>query len=218
MIFKCIVYVLKYILEKFHSQAFIRSLCSSHIMTLLLSLSSAPPELDEFLQANQSSLRDNRTSSTPCSLFASFNFMKTGKYNELKHHENFLWPPGCRQFILERVLTEAVNFPFMARGHFLNWSAAIEKPLFPPDPPPPTPAPVLPLSTSLLTLVSSERDRCSCQHRLPDHADCVSQEAAQTVQAAPQRHHGVSVKSQRRSRSEVRSRRFSRLMSEHRSS
>lgn len=117
--------------------------------------------------------------------------------------EKFLWPPGCMQLISgERVLTEAVSFASVARGHFLNWSDAFEKSL----PPPPT---YLSLdSICCVSLPSSERDRCSCQHSVPDHADCVSQEAAQTVQAAPRRHHGVSVKSQRRSGSEVRRRRF----------
>lgn len=51
---------------------------------------------------------------------------------------------------------------------------------------------------------SSECDRCRRECSLPDHADSVSQKTAQTLQTAPETHHGVSVKSQRRSRSEVR--------------
>ena len=46
-------------------------------------------------------------------------------------------------------------------------------------------------------------DRCCCQCSVPDHVDCVSQETAQTLQTAAQTHHGVPVKSQRRSRSQV---------------
>lgn len=37
-------------------------------------------------------------------------------------------------FWRERVLTEAVSFASVARGHFLNWSDAFEKPLPPPTP------------------------------------------------------------------------------------
>lgn len=50
---------------------------------------------------------------------------------------------------------------------------------------------------------SSECNRRRRQCGLPDHVDSVSQKTAQTVQTAPETHHGVSVKSQRRSRSEV---------------
>lgn len=59
-------------------------------------------------------------------------------------------------------------------------------------------------STASLSRFSSERDRCRCQCSLPDHVDSVSQKTPQTLQTATERHHGVSVKLQRRSRSEVR--------------
>lgn len=61
-----------------------------------------------------------------------------------------------------------------------------------------------PSSLSRGSCVSSECDRCRCQCSLPDHVDSVSQKTPQTLQTAPETHHGVSIKPQRRSRSEVR--------------
>lgn len=55
---------------------------------------------------------------------------------------------------------------------------------------------------------SSECDGCCSQCRVPDHVDSVSQKTAQTLQTAPETHHGISVESQRRPRSEVRVHRF----------
>lgn len=58
--------------------------------------------------------------------------------------------------------------------------------------------------TVLWLLFSSECDGCCCQCSLPDHVDSVSQKTPQTLQTAPETHHGVPVKPQRRSRREVR--------------
>lgn len=61
-----------------------------------------------------------------------------------------------------------------------------------------------PSSLSRGSCFSSECDGCRCQRRLPDHVDSVSPKTPQTLQTAPETHHGVPVKPRRRSRSEVR--------------
>lgn len=61
--------------------------------------------------------------------------------------------------------------------------------------------------------LSSERCGCCCQRSVPDHADCVSQETAQTLQTTPETHHGVPDKSQCCSWSEVRNKAFALLLS-----
>lgn len=55
-----------------------------------------------------------------------------------------------------------------------------------------------------VSFLSSECDGCCCQCSVPDHAQCVSQKTTQTLQTAPQTHHGILDDSQRRSRSQVR--------------